>query len=66
MIFRSPSADKLRAKGKKTAGLCVGQGIGTFLHYRVTKRQGSPAKKIPARSFFGFVRERPVRKKHFC
>ncbi|MCO5949227.1 MULTISPECIES: hypothetical protein [Mucilaginibacter] len=25
-----PSADKLRAKAEKTAGLCVGQGIGNF------------------------------------
>jgi hypothetical protein len=54
-----PSADKLRAKSKNAAGLCAGQGIGNFLHYRILKGLGLEAKKIPARSVFGFVRERP-------
>jgi len=55
----SPSADELRAKAENAAGLCVGQGIGTFLHYMVLNGQGREAKKIPARSIFGFVRKRP-------
>jgi len=54
-----PSADKLRAKSENAAGLCAGQGIGNFLHYKVLKGWGLEAKKIPARSVFGFVRERP-------
>ena len=53
-----PSADKLRAKSENAAGLCDGQGIGTFC-MQGDKAIGSPGKKIPARSVFGFVRERP-------
>jgi len=53
-----PSAEKLRAKAEKAAGLCDGQGIGTFC-VQGSKATGYSGKKIPARSFFCFVRERP-------
>jgi len=58
LCFGFPSADKLREKAEKTAGLCVGQGIGNFC-IQGLRETGSSGKKIPARSFFGFVRERP-------
>jgi len=57
-----PSAEKLRVKAGKAAGLCDGQGIGTFC-MQGNEAIGSPGKKIPARSFPGFVGERPVRQR---
>jgi len=56
--FGFPSADKLRQKFKNAAGLCAGQGIGTFCMQGL-RQKGSSGKKIPARSVLGFVREMP-------
>jgi hypothetical protein len=57
LFFELPSADKLRQKSENTAGLCDGQGR-KFLHKGI-EAKGSQSKKIPARSVFGIVRERP-------
>jgi len=59
LLYWFPSAEKLRAKAKTTAGLCAGQGIGNFC-IQGLRETGSSGKKIPARSCFGFVRERPA------
>jgi len=41
-----PSADKLREKAEKTAGLCAGQGIGSFCITGSANRKGLKAKRF--------------------
>jgi len=60
-----PSADKLREKAEKTAGLCVGQGIGNFCIAGSANRKGLKAKRFQPAVFSalcvkGLVRQRSL------
>jgi len=63
ILYGVPSADKLRAKAENVAGLCAGQGIGSFCITGYKSGKGGPAKKFQPATFSALCVKGPVRQR---